>query len=58
MRATWEAFIQHYNVCLTLLRSNEILIPYVKDLAKEMKECLEALGMTTEQFQTGANYRS
>ena len=51
MRATWEGFIQHYNICLTLLKSNEKFIPYLKDLKGEMKQCLDSLGISEIQME-------
>jgi Reverse transcriptase (RNA-dependent DNA polymerase) len=42
-RASWEAFIQTYNVCVRLLTCNDPFIPFVRDLMSEMDQCLEIL---------------
>lgn len=43
INAIWESFLQHFNICLTLLNCDDQLIPYVKDIGKEIEECISAL---------------
>ena len=50
--ATWEAFLQHYNVCLTLIKSNNEFIPYVRNLESEMDSCKKSLKISEEDFKT------
>ena len=42
-RATWEAFLQNYNICVRLASCDNEYLPYVRDLKHEMESCLKAL---------------
>lgn len=46
IRASWEAFLQRFNICKILQNSCNQFIPYVIDLAKEKQFCLNALNIT------------
>ena len=59
VRATWEAFIQHYNICTVLLRSNCMYLPFARDIATEMTNCLTQLELSepllTEEFKASSS---
>lgn len=50
-RAEWEAFLQHYNVCLVLLRVHDPYIQYVRDIETELKSCEDALNLSDNELQ-------
>jgi hypothetical protein len=60
MRATWEAHIQHFNICKKLQSVNDEMLCSVRDLETEKLECVSSLGLTLEddpQRTTGCNLR-
>lgn len=54
-KATWEAFIQTYNICTRLLACDDPYIPIVRDLKSEMSACLEKLEISSETLENNKN---
>ena len=48
-RASWEAYIQHINICRALDRAKSPYIQHTRDLAGEVKKSLGKLGLGTEK---------
>lgn len=41
LRASWEAFIQSYNICEVLRKCNDPMVNFFRDLEKEQEHCLK-----------------
>jgi hypothetical protein len=50
-KSEWEAFLQHYNICLVLVSANDPYIPYARDLLDEMQKCEQALNFTEREVE-------
>jgi hypothetical protein len=51
-KAQWEAFLQHYNICMVLLRANDPYIPHARNIEEEMSQCEKALNFSAEEVAT------
>jgi hypothetical protein len=49
-KAEWEAFLQHYNICMVLSQVADPYIPYSRDIADEMKKCEQALNFSDDDI--------
>jgi hypothetical protein len=59
MRATWEAHVQHFNICKKLLAvRDDPLIAAVRDLPAEMAKCVADLGLTIDPGDTRTSGRT
>ncbi|KAJ4441230.1 hypothetical protein ANN_11081 [Periplaneta americana] len=47
MKASWEAYVQHINICNTLLRVDDCHLHIVRDLVSERVSALSKLNITT-----------
>lgn len=47
MKASWEAYVQHINICNTLLRVDDCHLHNVRDLVSEKVSALSKLNITT-----------
>ncbi|KAJ4452080.1 hypothetical protein ANN_03596 [Periplaneta americana] len=47
MKASWEAYVQHINICNTLLRVDDCHLHIVRDLVSEKDSALSKLNITT-----------
>lgn len=48
MRAAWEAYIQHYNICRRLLHVEDQHLHAIRDLKSEITSSLNKLGITDD----------
>src|ERR1700688_1515853 len=55
IRTAWECFIQTYSVCLRLLRAQDPYIPHVRNLEKDMDDCLTGLNISPESVNDAAS---
>ncbi|KAL1446313.1 hypothetical protein WDU94_005645 [Cyamophila willieti] len=51
-RPSWETYLQHYNVCIAVMKSNDKYAPFCKDLEKEMRKCVEKLNLNSAELET------
>lgn len=50
IRSSWETFLQHYNVCISLLKSDDKYVPYCNNLEEEMDRCIDKLGLEKQDL--------
>lgn len=51
LRLSWETFVQEFNICISLLKSNDKCVPYCKDIGGEMERCIQALGLDKQELE-------
>jgi len=51
MKAEWEAFLQHVNICVCLINSGNPYIPFARDTEEEMSKCFTQLQINMEEYR-------
>lgn len=52
---TWEVFVQHFTICVALLKCNDKYIPYTRDLEMEMNKCVKELDLDINEVMVKCN---